>query len=146
LGKFTIAAGLFLLGVAGVDAQGFDQRQAVERTSEEQTFVLGQMRLFLSTIAELQDDLARGDLAQAALHAAERGVKQSANLARPASLAAKETDEWKQLIRATRLGFDDIAVKAAAGGSRDESLGLLAWTMRNCVACHESYHIVVVDK
>jgi cytochrome c556 len=123
-----------------------DPREPAIRTSEERTFIFGQMRLFLETIAALQDDLAQGDMAKVSADAARRGAKEFSKALKPPGLLEKETDAWKQLGRSMRLGFDEIADKAKAGASREDILATIAATMQNCVACHQTYRIVVKDE
>ncbi len=146
----SVTIGLALMGAAaaGSAAQGdwVDTREPTARSAEEQAFVLDQMRLFLASIAEIQEDLAKGDMAKVAADAAPRGAKLSAKIVKPPHLAEKESEVWRQLMKSARLGFDEIADKAGAGAGKDETLALLGKTMTNCVACHQTYRIVVSEK
>jgi cytochrome c556 len=126
--------------------KALDPREPQIRTSEERAFIFGQMQLFLEAIAGLQDDLAKGDMAGVVAHAAPRGATEFAKVTKPAGLSEKETAAWKQFARATRLGFDAIAAKAGAGAGKDEILGQIGATMQACVACHQTYRIVVKDE
>ena len=143
---FAVAlAAVALASTSSLSETALDAREPVERSSDEQVFVLQQMRLFLETIAALQDDLARGDMAKASTDAAQRGVKVFSKEPKPPHLSAKESPDWKAYMLATRRGFDEIADKAAAGAGKDELQAVLAGTMQNCVACHKTYRIVVRD-
>jgi cytochrome c556 len=120
-----------------------DTREAVPRTEAERNFVLEQMRLFLTSIEGIEEGLGSGDMDQVAREAAARGRKANATLARPASLATKESDAWKSMIGSVRSGFDQIADEAAARAPAAKINKTLADTMTNCVACHQTYRIKV---
>ncbi|QOZ34822.1 hypothetical protein [Bradyrhizobium sp. CCBAU 53421] len=125
---------------AGAD-ETTDTRQPVQRTDAEKAFVLDQMRLFLTSIAEIEEGLGSGDLDLVAREAAARGRKANAALARPATLAAKESDAWKSMIGSVRNGFDQITEQATTRAPAAKINKTLADTMRNCVACHQTYRI-----
>jgi cytochrome c556 len=127
-------------GAAGETA---DTREPVQRTEAEKTFVLDQMRLFLASIAEVEEALGSGDMDKVAREAAARGRKANVTLARPSTLASKESEAWKIMMGSTRSGFDRIAEEAAAHASPANINKIVADTMRNCVACHQTYRISV---
>jgi cytochrome c556 len=131
---------LMCRGTAGETA---DTRESVQRTEAERNFVLNQMRLFLASIAEIEEALGSGDMDQVAREAAARGRKANAALARPPALSAKESDAWKSMIGSVRSGFDQIAEEATARAPAAKINKTLADTMRNCVACHQTYRISV---
>jgi len=120
-----------------------DQREQAFRTEAEQAFVLDQMRLLLSSITEIEEGLGTGDLNLVAREAAARGRKANVTLARPPSLAAKESDAWKAMFLSVRNGFDAVADQAQAHAPAATISKTLADTMRNCVACHQTYRITV---
>ena len=124
-------------------AETVDTRESIQRTDAEKAFVLEQMRLFLSSISEIEDGLGSGNMDQVAREAAARGRKANVTLARPASLATKESDAWKAMIGSVRGGFDEIAAEATAHAPAEKINKTLADTMRNCVACHQTYRISV---
>ncbi len=138
-----ILAALFLGAFASsVDAgDTSDTRESVQRTDTEKDFILDQMRLLLTSIVEVEDGLGTGDMDKVAREAASRGRKANVNLARPPGLAARESEAWKSMFASVRGGFDAIADKAAAGAPASEINRMLADTMRNCVACHQTYRI-----
>jgi cytochrome c556 len=145
LALLVILACLFLGAVASPGEAGgtADTREPVQRTEAERTFVLDQMRLFLGSIVEVEDGLGSGDMDQVAHEAAARGRKANATLVRPPTLAAKESDAWKSMIASVRMGFDRIAEQATAHAPAADINKTLADTMRNCVACHQTYRIAV---
>jgi hypothetical protein len=118
-----------------------DTREPVQRTDTEKAFVLDQMRLLLASIVEVEEGLGSGDLDLVAREAAARGRKANVALARPPGLAAKESDAWKSMFGSVRSGFDQIAEQATARAPAAKINKTLADTMRNCVACHQTYRI-----
>lgn len=118
-----------------------DSREPVQRTDTEKAFVLEQMRLLLSSIVVIEEGLGSNDMDVVAREAAARGRKANATLARPATLSAKESEAWKSMFGSVRGGFDQIAEQAAARAPAAQINKTLADTMRNCVACHQTYRI-----
>jgi hypothetical protein len=119
-----------------------DSREPVQRTDAEKAFVLEQMRLLLSSIVVIEEGLGSNDMDLVAREAAARGRKANVTLVRPATLAAKESEAWKSMFGSVRGGFDQIADEAAARAPAAQINKTLADTMRNCVACHQTYRIV----
>ncbi len=148
LASIVIASFLLLGGLSspGRADDLTDTREPTQRTEAERTFVLNQMRLFLTAVAEIEEGLGAGDMDQVARVATARGRKATTTLARPPTLAAKESDAWKGMIASMRNGFDQIADEAAARAPAVQINKTLADTMRNCVACHQTYRISVDGK
>jgi hypothetical protein len=146
--QFALIAMLpFLLLAApvspGVAEEATDTREPAPRTDAEKAFVLEQMRLFLASITEIENALGSGDMDQVAREAAARGRKANVTLARPPSLATKESEAWRMMMGSARTGFDQIAEQAAARAPAAQINKTLADTMLNCVACHQAYRITV---
>ena len=120
-----------------------DQREQVFRTEAEKAFVFDQMRLLLNSITEIEEGLGTGDLNLVAREAAARGRKANMTLARPPSLAAKESEAWKAMFLSVRNGFDAVADQAQAHAPAATINKTLADTMRNCVACHQTYRVSI---
>jgi len=124
-----------------------DTREAAVHTKVERAYILGQMRLFLTSVQTITEGLADGKLDVVAEAAAARGMKRNSNDPDfPKTLGAKLTPLWKQMGGGTRKGFDQIAEAAQQGESRDKILGLLGQTMKNCVACHQTYKLVAAPE
>jgi hypothetical protein len=140
-----VALFLFTGGMisAGSTEEAADTREPVARTEAEKAFVLDQMRLFLTSIAEIEEGLGSGDMSLVSREAAARGRKANVSLARPPALAAKESEAWKMMIGSTRSGFDKIAEQAGEQASPTAISKTVAETMRNCIACHQTYRIAV---
>jgi hypothetical protein len=118
-----------------------DVRTPAVRTEAERDFILGQMRLFLQSIQAITTALAKNDLETVADEAAARGRKGTPVSDIPPSLKAKETPAWTAMMGGARAGFDDMAKAAQAGTPPIALVGMLGETMRNCVACHQSYRL-----
>jgi cytochrome c556 len=138
----------FLIGAAAVaEPLADDGREAAPRTLVERTYILAQMRLFLASLQEINEGLANGQTSMVAEAAAARGMRRNANDPdHPASMSDKETQLWKQMGGATRRGFDQLAAAAEQGESKEKLLGILGETMKNCVACHQTYRLAEAPK
>jgi cytochrome c556 len=137
---------LLLMPLAAQAAEPADSRQAVAVTAAEKAYILEQMRLFIGSIQTIAEGLSTGDNAKVAEAAAARGRRANANDPHfPAGLGAKLPPLWKQMGGGIRGGFDELADAAKSGAPKEKSLGILAATMRNCVACHQSFRLVDVD-
>jgi len=118
-----------------------DAREPAVRTEAERAFILGQMRLFLQSTQAIASALAKDDLKTVADEAAARGRTGTPRSEIPATLKAKETPAWTTMMAGARAGFDDIARAAHDGTPPVALIGMLGDTMRNCVACHQSYRL-----
>lgn len=137
-----MVAGGILAGVLVVSpciAQ--DAREPAVRTEAERAFILGQMRLFLQSTQEITVALSKNDLKTVEDEAAARGRRGTPIASIPPGLKAKETPAWTAMMAGTREGFDDIAKAAHEGTPPIQLIGKLGETMRNCVACHQSYRL-----
>jgi cytochrome c556 len=144
--RLAAAALCLLLACPILAAAQSDPRQAAVRSESERLFILDQMRLFLSSIQAITADLATGDAAGVAAEAAARGRRANATLSLPPGLGAKETPAWKTMMGGARNGFDGLSDLARAGAPTPRLLASLAETMSNCVACHQTYHLVVAGE
>ncbi|MGH1588813.1 hypothetical protein ACRBEV_11105 [Methylobacterium phyllosphaerae] len=136
--------GLVTLAVlsAAHSATAQDEREPIARTETEQAFILGQMRLFLASTQAITSALATDDRATIANEATARGRTGTPLSAIPVGLKAKETPAWGAMMGGTRKGFDDLAEATRSGAPTATLIGMLGETMRNCVACHQSYRLV----
>jgi len=120
-----------------------DVREPAVRTEVERIFILGQMRLFLQSTQAIAAALATDDLQTVATEATARGRKGTPLSEIPPGMKAKETSSWTAMMGGARAGFDGIAAAAQEGASAAKLMGMLGDTMRNCVACHQTYRLVV---
>ena len=132
-----IAAGVLLAS----PCMAQDAREPAVRTEAERAFILGQMRLFLQSTQAIAAALGKNDLKAVEDEATARGRKGTPASAIPPGMKAKETPAWTAMMAGARGGFDDIARTAHEGAPPLELIGLLGETMRNCVACHQSYRL-----
>jgi hypothetical protein len=119
-----------------------DAREPAVRTAAERAFILGQMRLFLQSTQAIATALAKDDLQTVVEEATARGRKGTPLSEIPSGMKAKETPAWTAMMAGARAGFDDIAKAAHEGAPPTMLVGMLGETMRNCVACHQSYRLV----
>ena len=145
---FTFAITCLVLGAltsSGRAGDIVDTREQVFRTEAEKAFVFDQMRLLLNSITEIEEGLGTSDMDLVAREAAARGRKANMTLTRPPSLAAKESEAWKSMFLSVRNGFDAVADQAKDHVPAATINKTLADTMHNCVACHQTYRIVVAQ-
>ncbi len=88
------------------------------------------MRLFPGSIQTISTALAEGDMKLVPLSEIPPGMR------------AKETEAWGDMMGGARKGFDAVADMAASGATPAQGMGVLGETMRNCVACDQTYRLV----
>jgi cytochrome c556 len=151
--RLFVAAAL-LLAASGTfaepappDSAFADAREPAPRTKAERAYILEQMRLLVESIQAITEGLATDHMEDVIEAAAARGLHRNANdPAYPASMKAKETPLWKQMGGGTRRGFDELADAAKNGATKEKQLAILAETMKNCVACHQTYRLVAAPE
>ncbi len=126
---------------SGAVAPSSDGRQALQLEAAERDLVLGEMRLFLSSVQTMTEGLSKGDMAQVIKAARKVGV--AAQQAVPGSLVGKLPLSFKQLGFDTHKKFDLLALDAESLGDTQHTLQQLSELMNNCVACHASYRMDV---
>lgn len=132
---------VFLVSPVAV-ADGADPRLGLAVTATERAYILEQMRLFVTAVQAITEALATGNTAAVAVAAAARGRRENAHDPNfPQTLSARLPPLWKQMGGATRGGFDALADAARAGAPKEKSLAILAATLRQCVACHQTYRL-----
>jgi cytochrome c556 len=120
-----------------------DAREPAAFNALERAYILGQMRLFVESIQVISASLASDHLSDVVEAAAARGKRRNANDPNyPKSINAHATALWKQMGGSVRRGFDELADAAQNGAPKEQQLAILAETMKNCVACHQTYRIV----
>ena len=135
----VIAAIVYKFVVAGSTLAGDDGRTAVVLAPGERALMLGEMRGFVTGIAQLTDALARNDMAAASAAAATMGAGRTHDV--PASLMGKLPIGFKELAFGVHRGFDAMAADARQLADREHMLGQLAGVLGQCAACHERYQI-----
>ncbi len=100
------------------------------------------MRLFPGSIQTISTALAEGDMKLVAAEATARGRRGNPLSEIPPGMRAKETEAWGDMMGGARKGFDAVADMAASGATPAQGMGVLGETMRNCVACDQTYRLV----
>ena len=118
-------------------------RLAVALTPAERNFMLEEMRHFVQATRGIVEGIADNNMKAAAAAARGAGVEvyraRLAGPGAPPALESKLPPEFRTLDRAARAAFDEMALRAAPPGNRDELLAALADNLRRCVACHSTY-------
>lgn len=131
---------LYKFLVVGNTTSGSDGRIAIVLNDDEKNLVLGEMRLFLSTVQTVTSAVVANDMKKASESA--RAVGTAAQQAVPGTLIGKLPIEFKKLGFDTHGQFDMLAMDAEQLGDRDHTLKQLSVVMENCVACHAGYRII----
>ncbi len=116
-----------------------DGRTKVMLTAAERQAVLAEMRHLLLASQGVIEALANDD--KVAVNSAAGAVGSAAVSTMDFSLRAKLPLSFKKLGFATHQAFDEIADMATADAPAKLILLKLASTMKNCIACHESYQL-----
>lgn len=125
--------------VAGSVVPATDGRQALTLDPAERDLVLGEMRMFLSSVQRITQAVTKEDMKAAVIAAREVGA--AAQEAVPGSLMGKLPLEFKKLGFDTHTKFDTLALDAEQLGDPKHTLEQLSALMNNCVACHAAYQI-----
>jgi hypothetical protein len=125
--------------VVGSVIPATDGRQALVLEPAERDLVLGEMRMFLSSVQKITHALTVDDLEAAAKAAREVGA--AAQQAVPGTLMGKLPMAFKKLGFDTHSKFDVLALDAESLGDPKHTLQQLSTLMNNCVACHSTYQI-----
>lgn len=118
-----------------------DGRQAIILEEAERNIVLGEMRMFLSSVQKISQGIAKEDMATVIKAAREVGLAAQQEV--PGSLMKKLPLSFKKLGFDTHKKFDALALDAKDLGDPQHALQQLSTLMNNCVACHSTYQIKV---
>lgn len=127
----------FILG--GSVAPSSDGRQSIQLDAPERDLVLGEMRVFLTSLQQITEGLSKEDMSQ--VITAARQVGAAAQQAVPGSLVGKLPLAFKRLGFDTHKRFDLLALDAESLGDPQHTLQQLAELTSNCVACHAIYRM-----
>ena len=119
-----------------------DGRQAIVLEEAERNLVLGEMRMFLSSVQKISQGIAKEDMETVVKAAREVGL--AAQQAVPGSLMKKLPLSFKKLGFDTHKKFDELALDAKDLGDPQHALQQLSTLMNNCVACHSAYQIKAI--
>jgi len=138
-----LSAGLSLSASSGSFAgPGEDMREPAAFNAVERAYILGQMRLLVESIQVITEGLASDHMTDVVEAAAARGMRRNAHDPNyPKSIDIHATALWKQMGGGVRRGFDELADAAQNAAPKEKQLAILANTMKNCVACHQTYRL-----
>jgi len=137
----AVMIGLTATSVAQPPA--LDPRTAIVVPAPQKAFILSQMRQFVGAVQRIADGLATGDKAKVVEAARSRGLgAMRAMTDKPVGLENSMPAQWKSFGHTTHQGFDEIAEAAEQNKLTAEILALLAATMKNCIACHQTFRLV----
>ena len=121
-----------------------DERTAIELNADEMNLVLAEMRLFLTSVQQITNALAENDMQKVAVNARKVGRASQGDV--PAEFAKKLPLEFKKLGFDTHTKFDQLALDAVDLGDKDHALSQLSTLMQNCVSCHATYRLELLNK
>ncbi|MBF0095573.1 MAG: hypothetical protein HQL33_06565 [Alphaproteobacteria bacterium] len=142
-----IAIGLWLATAVAVGAMLVrgrteptdDGRTAVVLDPGETAFVLGEMQVLLASLQSIVRGLADNDMKAVRAAAVRSGGSVVSSV--PASLALKLPMGFRELGRDVHDAFDEIAVAADQGETREMILGHIDRLIGRCIACHSAYQL-----
>ena len=121
-----------------------DDRVAVNLSKDERNLVLAEMRKFLIITQAVSEAITNQDLKLAAKLSSDAGMQSDNNT--PVSLLTKIPLAMKTLGFDTHERFDQIASDAVQVNDPLHSRIQLNRLMKNCISCHASFKIVVINE
>ena len=134
-----IAGGIYKFMFQGATQTASDGRQSITMNEAERDLVLGEMRMFLTSVQEILAAAGKNDMKAVAISA--RKVGKAAQAEVPGTLMGKLPMGFKQLGFDTHTKFDQLALDADSLADKEHALEQLSVLMQNCVACHEAHRI-----
>lgn len=131
------AAVITSMYIGGNTEQATDGREAVNLSTAEREFVLGEMRQMLASVQGIVSAVAEDDMQSVQEIALAIGSAEVRNV--PKSLMLKLPQDFKTMGTENHLEFDEVAAETKNGGKA--VLSRLGELMINCVACHESFSL-----
>jgi mono/diheme cytochrome c family protein len=132
------------LCLAALPVHAEDARTPLTLTASEAAAVREEMRGFLEGVQAITSGLADNDMK--AVAKAARGLGMSGANHVPMSLRMRLPMEFKEMGRATHMGFDTLAIDADGLGDAGHSMKQLSETLQNCNACHASFRLETKPK
>jgi hypothetical protein len=138
----AIALGAALLaGTASAQAPAPapDARQRLALPAAARDMVLAEMRRMLESVNTILQGVVASDLSAIETAARASGMAMAVDVD-PRVMSALPAP-FRELGMQTHRGFDALADRVKAGGTRDDALRGLAQITNNCVACHAIYRL-----
>jgi hypothetical protein len=141
LAATAVTAVALLAGGASAQpgAPGADTRQRLVLPAAGRNTVLAEMRRMLESVNAILQGVLADDRPAIGKAARAAGVAMAADVD-PQMMQALPPP-FRQLGMQTHRGFDALADRIEAGGTRDGALADLARITNNCVACHAIYRL-----
>ena len=144
MGTSVVMIGMIVLvrvaGFAGTPRSELssDTRQRLTLPRTQRNEILAEMRQMLGSLRGILYGLEANDM-----RTVEGAARPSGMEALASSRLSKELPERFLKFRLqTHKGFDSLADKAKAGGTREDIIKELAALSNNCVGCHGAYRVV----
>ncbi len=128
-----------VLCLAAFPVHAEDARTPLTLTAAEAAAVREEMRGFLEGVQAISSGLADNDMKAVAKAARAMGISGDKHV--PMSLRMRLPMEFKEMGRATHIGFDNLAIDADGLGDAGHSMKQLGETLQNCNACHASFRL-----
>jgi hypothetical protein len=144
---WVLLAGTFIfLFVRGTTQKSSDGREAVILNAHERDFVLGEMRMLLKAVHQINTHLANSDRLAAAKSAREVGTAmEGAVESGHAELMTKLPLGLKQLGLATHKDMDVLADLLESGADQKQIFTQISSVTAKCTACHDQYRFAVPE-
>ena len=144
IGTGVVVIGMIVLvsvaGFAGAPRSepSTDTRQRLTLPRAQRNKVLAEMRQMLGSIRGILHGLAANDMPTVERAARVSGMERAAD----PEIKKRVPEGFLKFGLQTHEGFDRLADKAKAGGTREDILKELAALTNNCVGCHGAYRVV----
>jgi hypothetical protein len=116
-----------------------DARQRVALPAAAREKVLAEMRRMLESVNGILQGVVAGDAA--AIEAAARASGMAMAVDADPRMMSGVPAPLRELGMQTHRGFDALADRMKAGGTRDDAVHALARITSGCVACHALYRL-----
>ncbi|MDX2471360.1 MAG: hypothetical protein QNL04_12375 [SAR324 cluster bacterium] len=138
----TIAA-IGTMMVKGNTVASDDQRVAIELSLADKKFVAKEMRSFLNTIMLVSQAAGENRMEDISELAYKNGMHEVEMV--PPRILVQLPMEFKQIGMEVHNRFDALSKKAKEGITQAEVNQALGDIINGCMACHNSYQIVLKD-
>lgn len=139
----VIAGGIYKFMFQGSITESTDGRMAIQLTAGERDLVLAEMRSFLASVQQITKGISEDDMTPVVEYAHKVGKAAQGEV--PGTLMGKLPMPFKQLGFDTHTKFDQLALDAEEFGDGDHALSQLSVLMENCVSCHATYRINILN-
>ena len=130
--------------IQGAVAKIDDNRVSIQLTKSERELVLSEMRVFLQSIQQITDGIAKDDMILIENSARKSG--HNAQMTVPGTLIGKLPIGFKKLGFDTHAKFDGLALDAEQLGDGSHTLSQLNTLLENCVSCHSAFKFEINEK